>query len=157
VLLTKWFLKRCFSGSLCGWMDGSLGRRMALRRHLNALNAFCSYSVFRSVFVFGRCTVNMNSLTSTLRGLSISPRGHSLAKWLRHYATGRKVKGSIPDEVIEFFSIYIILPASLDSEVYSDSNRNEYQKQKNIFWGVENGRCLGLTTPQPFVSRLFRQ
>jgi hypothetical protein len=29
------------------------------------------------------------------------------------------------------FSIYLILPAALDPEVYSVSNRNEYQKQKN--------------------------
>jgi hypothetical protein len=39
--------------------------------------------------------------------------------------------GSIPDEVIEFFSIYVILPAALGPEVYSGTNRNEYQKQKN--------------------------
>jgi hypothetical protein len=29
------------------------------------------------------------------------------------------------------FSIYIILPAALGPEVYSASNRNEYQKQEN--------------------------
>jgi hypothetical protein len=29
------------------------------------------------------------------------------------------------------FSIYVILPAILGPEVYSASNRNEYQKQKN--------------------------
>jgi hypothetical protein len=26
--------------------------------------------------------------------------GHAVAQWLRHYATNRKVAGSIPDEVI---------------------------------------------------------
>jgi hypothetical protein len=31
---------------------------------------------------------------------------------LRHYATGRKAEGSIPDELIDF-SIYLILPAIL--------------------------------------------
>jgi hypothetical protein len=31
------------------------------------------------------------------------------------------------------FSIYLILPATLCPGVYSASNRNEYQKQKNIF------------------------
>jgi hypothetical protein len=41
----------------------------------------------------------------------------------------RKVEGSIPDEVI--FKIYLILPAALGPGVYSASNRNEYQKQKN--------------------------
>jgi hypothetical protein len=35
--------------------------------------------------------------------------------------TGRS--GSIPDEAIEFLSVYLIIPAALD--------RNEYQKQKN--------------------------
>jgi hypothetical protein len=30
-----------------------------------------------------------------------------------------------------FFSIYIILPGALGPAVYSSSNRNEYQKQKN--------------------------
>jgi hypothetical protein len=29
------------------------------------------------------------------------------------------------------FSIYLILPAALGPGVYSASNRNEYQKQKN--------------------------
>jgi hypothetical protein len=38
--------------------------------------------------------------------------------------------GSIPDEVI-FFLIDLILPAALGPEVYSASNRNEYQKYKN--------------------------
>jgi hypothetical protein len=44
-------------------------------------------------------------------------------------ATSRKVKGSRPDKVN--FSIYLILPAALGPGVYSASNRNEYQKQKN--------------------------
>jgi hypothetical protein len=32
-----------------------------------------------------------------------------------------------------FFSIYIILPAALGTGVYSASNKNEYQKQKNVY------------------------
>jgi hypothetical protein len=36
---------------------------------------------------------------------------------------------SIPDE--EIFSIYLILPAALGPGIYSASNRNEYQQQKN--------------------------
>jgi hypothetical protein len=32
--------------------------------------------------------------------------------------------------MIEFFSIYIILPAALNPGVYSASNRNKYKKQK---------------------------
>jgi hypothetical protein len=30
-----------------------------------------------------------------------------------HYATSRKVAGSVPDEVTGFFSVYLILPAAL--------------------------------------------
>jgi hypothetical protein len=36
-----------------------------------------------------------------------------------------------PDEVIELFSIALFLPAVLGPGVYSASNRNEYQKEKN--------------------------
>jgi hypothetical protein len=50
---------------------------------------------------------------------------------LRHYATSRKVAGSRPEEVNAYFSIYFIPPAALGPGVYSASNRNEYQKQKN--------------------------
>jgi hypothetical protein len=39
--------------------------------------------------------------------------------------------GSSPDEVIEFFSSYLILPAALGPGVYSPSNRNVHQK-KNV-------------------------
>jgi hypothetical protein len=50
---------------------------------------------------------------------------------LRHCATSWKVAGSRPDEVNYFFSIYLILPAALGPGVYSASDINEYQKQKN--------------------------
>jgi hypothetical protein len=46
-----------------------------------------------------------------------------IAKWLRHYAITRKVVGSRPDEVNEFFSIYVILQAALGPEIYSASNK----------------------------------
>jgi hypothetical protein len=36
-----------------------------------------------------------------------------------------------PMKRIKFFSIYLILPAVLGPEVYSTSNRNEYQKERN--------------------------
>jgi hypothetical protein len=51
-----------------------------------------------------------------------------------HYATSRKVAGSGPDEVNEFFfffSIYLIPSTALAPGVYPASNRNEYQKQEN--------------------------
>jgi hypothetical protein len=43
-----------------------------------------------------------------------------------------KVAGSRPYQVNDFFSSsYLILTATLDPEVHSASNRNEYQKLKN--------------------------
>jgi hypothetical protein len=50
------------------------------------------------------------------------------------YATIRKVMGSRPDYVNEFFPIYLIRLAALVPRVYSASNTNEYQKQKKCFW-----------------------
>jgi hypothetical protein len=48
---------------------------------------------------------------------------------IRHYATSRKVAVSRFDELNDFFSVYLVLPAALGAGVYSASNRNEYQKQ----------------------------
>jgi hypothetical protein len=48
--------------------------------------------------------------------------------WLRHYTTSRKIAGSSPNEVVDFFVTYLILPTALGRKVYSVSNRNEYQK-----------------------------
>jgi hypothetical protein len=42
-----------------------------------------------------------------------------------------KFTGSRPDEVNEFYSLYLIRPDALRLTVYSAPNRNEYQKQKN--------------------------
>jgi hypothetical protein len=36
-----------------------------------------------------------------------------------------------PMRLINCFSTYLILPSALGPGVYSSSNRNEYQKQKN--------------------------
>jgi hypothetical protein len=56
-----------------------------------------------------------------------------MRRWLRRYATSRKVAGSRPNEMNEFSSIYLILLAAVGPEVFSASNRNECQKQKIIF------------------------
>jgi hypothetical protein len=55
-------------------------------------------------------------------------RSCSSLVFLRHNATSLNVDGSIPDEENEFFSFYVILPATLGYGIYSASNRNEYQK-----------------------------
>jgi hypothetical protein len=75
---------------------------------------------------------------------------------LRHYATNRKDAGSIPNEVIEFFSIYLIVPAALDPGVYSASNRNEYRKQKKKFLGSRALPARKTASPLS-VSFLFRK
>jgi hypothetical protein len=54
---------------------------------------------------------------------------------LSRYATSWKVASSTPDEVIECFQIYVVLPAALGPCVYSAFNRNEYQKQRKMFLG----------------------
>jgi hypothetical protein len=48
---------------------------------------------------------------------------------LTPYAANRKVAGSKPDEM-SFLTIYLNLPTALLSDVYSASNKNEYQKLK---------------------------
>jgi hypothetical protein len=51
------------------------------------------------------------------------------------YPTSRKVAGLRPNEMNEFFSMYIIILTTLGPGVYSASNRNQYQKQKNYVSG----------------------
>jgi hypothetical protein len=50
---------------------------------------------------------------------------------LRHYAISLKDAVSRPVELNDFFSIYLIT-AVLGPGAYSATNRNEYQKQKNV-------------------------
>jgi hypothetical protein len=73
---------------------------------------------------------------------------------LRHCATSWKVAGSVPDEVIEFFSIYIILSAALWPWGRLSLYRNEYQESS---WGIKGGQHIRLTTLSPPVSRLSRR
>jgi hypothetical protein len=55
---------------------------------------------------------------------------------------------------MNFFSIYLILPAAFVQGVYSVSNRNACQKQKKLFfWRVKRGRYLELTILLPSVSQ----
>jgi hypothetical protein len=56
-----------------------------------------------------------------------------------------------------FFLMCLILPAALGPGIYWASDRNDYQKQKKLFWGIECGQPVRLTTSTPYVSRLPRQ
>jgi hypothetical protein len=71
-----------------------------------------------------------------------------------HYATSRKVEGSIQDEVIGFFNWPN--PSSRIMALGSTQplNRNEHQESS---WGVNGRRRVRLTTSLPSVSRLSRK
>jgi hypothetical protein len=71
--------------------------------------------------------------------------------WLRHYATSRKVPGSIPD-VIGFFNWPN--PSSPTMALGQTQPLTE-MSTRNIL-GVEGGWHVGLTTSPPSVSRLSR-
>ena len=64
--------------------------------------------------------------------------------WLRHFATNRKVAGSILDGVIEFFidKILLALALGLIQPLTEMSTRN-------ISFGGKGGRYVGLTTLPP--------
>jgi hypothetical protein len=67
--------------------------------------------------------------------ITILLAGSAVAYWFRKYVTSREVAGS---RVVIIFSVYLILPAALGPAVYSASNRNEYQKQKNNVSGEKS-------------------
>jgi hypothetical protein len=53
--------------------------------------------------------------------------GHAVAQWLRHYATNRKVAGSIPEVVVGVFLFISPFRPLYGPGVDSISNRNDYQ------------------------------
>jgi hypothetical protein len=63
--------------------------------------------------------------------------------WAEKLLQAGKVSGSSPDDVIEFLSIDLTLPAALGPRVHSASNRNYYQK---IFLEVKRGRLVWMRT-----------
>jgi hypothetical protein len=81
------------------------------------------------------------------------------AYWLRHYAASRKVAGSRPDEVNDFFSFNLPNPCGrtrlwgFTLHLIEMSTRNI----KKSLWRVERCQCVGLTTFPPSMSRLSRQ
>jgi hypothetical protein len=76
--------------------------------------------------------------------------------WLRYYATSRKAAGSRSDEV-DFFS-NLPNPSSRTMVPRSTQPLTEMSTRnlKNETWGVKYGRCVGLTTLPPSVSRLSK-
>jgi hypothetical protein len=57
-------------------------------------------------------------------------------EYLVCHAISRKMIFLIFGQGELIFSIYLILPAILGPVVHSASNRNEYQKEKECFYGV---------------------
>jgi hypothetical protein len=57
----------------------------------------------------------------------LGARGSEVVKALCKKQEGRRFE---PRRSPRLSSLYLILPAALDSDVYSASNRNEYQTQK---------------------------
>jgi hypothetical protein len=80
-----------------------------------------------------------------------SSQGHAVA-WLRHYATSRKVAGSITYEVIDF-SIDLILSAALWS--WCRLSLQKKMSTRNLPGG-KGGQRVRLTS-LPSVSRLSRK
>jgi hypothetical protein len=77
--------------------------------------------------------------------------GHAVVQWLGHWATYRKVAGSIPDGVIRIFHLHN--PFSRTMALGSTQPPTE-MSTRNISW-EKGGRCVGLTTlPPSFVDCL---
>jgi hypothetical protein len=113
----------------------------------------------RSAMAGIRMRIVSRQKSSLLRNytLPVSLNGACASVVFEGLATSRKVKGSSPCGHC-IFSICLILPAALGPEVHSASDRNEYQKQENkCVCAVERGRCVGLITLPPCVSRSSRQ
>jgi hypothetical protein len=65
--------------------------------------------------------------------------------WLRHCATSRKVEGSIPDGVTEFFNGHN--PSGRTMTLGSTQPLMK-MSTRNVSWGKDS-RCVGLTTLPP--------
>jgi hypothetical protein len=69
---------------------------------------------FKNHTCFKQLNTCLKSAAHTLANLHVRLLGEGTAvtQWLRHCATNQKVAGSIPDGVIEFFSLTLILLGS---------------------------------------------
>jgi hypothetical protein len=63
--------------------------------------------------------------------MSFFPRGTRWCSWLRHYATNRKVTGSIPDGVIGVFHLH---NPSDRTMALGSTRRLAEMSTINIFW-----------------------
>jgi hypothetical protein len=66
------------------------------------INSFLFITILESLF--------LQEHGPEFRGSECSNGRHAIAWWFTQFAKSRKIAGWSPDEVIEFFSIYLILP-----------------------------------------------
>jgi hypothetical protein len=85
-------------------------------------------------------------VTSTL----YRPAGRPWCCWLRRYATSRKEAGSIPDEVVAFFSY----PNLCSRSVALGSTQPLTDISTRNLSGIKDGRRVRLTTLLPSMNRL---
>jgi hypothetical protein len=85
---------------------------LSAQAHVWPLQPFILFLSTELLFVVFRCkTSSIKQKVAVNRGASLflfytqvpATTGNVILIWLRHYATSRKVAGSVPDEVIGFF------------------------------------------------------
>ena len=122
-----------------GFNSGFKGLRVSFHRHIKQISGSPFLHVSHNVRCFLETTIFYSTELTQLWG----KRWRS---WLRHYATKRKVAGSIPDGVIGIFHLHN--PSGRTIALGLTQPLTE-MSTRGIYWGGKGGRCVGLTTLPP--------
>jgi hypothetical protein len=145
----------CLRFYLCFWFIQVLTDYFETWKDLSSINIISCPSSVVSVYIFLRTngTVDWPQLWNTKRSYVFKIKG---TRWRSEDSMLQARRSRVRDPMRRrfSFSIYLILPAALGPGVYSASNRNEYQKQKNMFLGSRARPVRGLTTLPPSMSQL---